>query len=521
MDPISGEHNPSSTYDNGAIDPNAVNDPLLRMPPTRVREGEYALLLFADGRQILVQCITKPANNKKGWLKLNKKTYSTASLVGLSYGTVLELTSGGLVPLPPGEGVLPEFTPIEETAPNDDASADDTTFPPILDNRHLVDDNTSQALNYQDLQRLKESGTDGSVIVSTIIQNSSTYDSKTEFSKAKYVARKQLKYQLRTRLVRCTAATVCQAMYSRDPKRLLNMRDDTLAQILSYSNVSAGCQVLVFEESGIITGALAERLGGYGRILAMYQGQQPGWTDMFARFNLSFAEQSSIKFLHAGDVFAPDNDPNEFDEERAERDVMEWPCPLQPHTRKYLKTMDVPKEREQFLAKRCTRFARKLTRPTPLEVKQMLTARPCESIIIATRCDPTATLRQLLPYLAPSCPFVVYSEFIEPLAHCFQQILEDGLAINLRLSDTWTRGYQVLPGRTHPNMNMSQSGGFLLVGIKLDPETGKNELDDTLLKEIRAEIGGRRGKKKAKPAPPCEVTDGGSSATPEAKRQRT
>ena len=57
------------------------------------------------------------------------------------------------------------------------------------------------------------------------------------------------------------------------------------------------------------------------------------------------------------------------------------------------------------------------------------------------------------------------------------------------------REYQVLPGQTHPNMNMSQNGGFLLVGIKLCPVAGHNEIDQGLLKELRARLGGKRGKK--------------------------
>jgi tRNA (adenine-N(1)-)-methyltransferase non-catalytic subunit len=498
---------------------------------SHVRDGDYAVLVFADGRQMFVHCALKP-KGKTSLLKINKRTYLTASLVGIPYGTVLELTSSnsGLVALPDGSGLLPDFVAPEETSRNDDASADDTTFPPVLDNRHIVDDNKSQGLNYQDLQSLKESGTEGSAIVSAIVQNSSTFGTKTEFSKAKYVARKQMKYQLRARLVRCTSATVCQAMFLKDPRRLMNMRDDTLAQILSYSNAAAGCQALLFEESGIITGALAQRMGGYGRILTLYQGQQPGWADLLAKFNLSFPEQASIKFVHAGDVFGDDNDPDELDEVKMERDAIEWPCLLQPHTRNYLKTIESKRDRNNFLAKRCARFARKLTRDSPLEALGLLTSRQCDSIILATRnYDPTTALLRLMRFLAPSCPFVVYSEFIEPLTLCFQKLQEKGLAINIRLSDTWAREYQVLPGRTHPNMTMSQSGGFILTGIKLDPETGRNELDEDLLKEIRAEIGGRRGKKKTSELPalsPSGATNGDRSgsasiAAPANKRLRT
>lgn len=70
------------------------------------------------------------------------------------------------------------------------------------------------------------------------------------------------------------------------------------------------------------------------------------------------------------------------------------------------------------------------------------------------------------------------------------------LAINLRLSDTWMREYQVLQGRTHPSMSMTQSGGFILTGTKLCPDTGNNELSEELLQELRLKVGGRRGKKK-------------------------
>ena len=76
------------------------------------------------------------------------------------------------------------------------------------------------------------------------------------------------------------------------------------------------------------------------------------------------------------------------------------------------------------------------------------------------------------------------------------ELQKQNLAINLRLSDTWFREYQVLPGRTHPNMTMSQNGGFILTGIKLDPVLGVNEMDEDERKKIRDQMGGRRGKSK-------------------------
>jgi tRNA (adenine-N(1)-)-methyltransferase non-catalytic subunit len=301
----------------------------------------------------------------------------------------------------------------------------------------------------------------------------------------------------------------------KDPRKVMNMREDTLGQILSHSNVGAGCRALICETTlGVVTGSVAQRMGGYGKIFSIYSGQQPSFSDMISKFNLSFGENFSIKNLHSGDIFGddagadatgtvPDGETNtatadESDTEKADREILHWPCPLRAHTRNYLQNMRTHVERVDFLSKRCARFARKLTRHTPAEAAEWVNERPCDSLIIAARYDPTETLLGLLPYLAPSCPFVVYSEFIEPLAECFREVQKQDLAINLRLSDTWTREYQVLPGRTHPNMNMSQSGGFILTGTKLCPETGHNELDEELLKEIRLQIGGRRGKKQGK-----------------------
>lgn len=66
-------------------------------------------------------------------------------------------------------------------------------------------------------------------------------------------------------------------------------------------------------------------------------------------------------------------------------------------------------------------------------------------------------------------------------------IKDAGTAINLNLSETWLRYHQVsdiettklssldncavqvLPERTHPTVNMSGGGGYLLTGIRILP----------------------------------------------------
>jgi len=465
---------------NGGINSNPIPNPISLV----ARDGDYVLLEFGDGRMFFTRSVTKYKGQAP--LKIQKRTYSTAILVGLPYGTVLELVNKKLVPLPEGEEVVPPIVPQENKSDS-------------KDNRNLVDNNTSQAITQRQVEAMRDDGcTSGSAIVAALIKSSATFAEKTEFSQAKYIARKQMKYQRRCRLLRCTAANIAEALYLKDPRRIMNLREDSLAQILSYGNVYAGCQVLVFESCmGLLTGALAHRMGGYGKILSVYTTHQPGFTEMVSRFNPSLAEYQSIKWIPSWDVFADDVAPpkaNEVDQEALERDQLKWPCEMQDHTLEFVKGMSSVQEQSAFLEKRAGRFARKLTRHTSLEARRWL-HNQSGSLIIATRHDPTETLLKMLPFLAPSCNFVVFYEYIEPLLECFLELQKRGLAINLRLTDTWYREYQVLDGRTHPNMKMSQSGGFILTGIKLSPEFGHVHIDESIVKEYREQNGGRRGKK--------------------------
>ncbi len=366
----------------------ADKDPLLKELPNVIREGDYMILIFADGRKIFAQAV-KGQKGKSPPVKINKRSYPTANLIGLPYGTVLEVGRGSLDPLAEGEDIVPNF-PISG-AEGEGASADDSTFPSINpeqknDNRNLVDNNKSQTLQLEDIEKMREEGAHGAVIVNKLIENSATFDQKTEFSKAKYIKKKQQKYQQRCRIVRCTPYSICEAVFASKPRLLLNMREDTLGQMLSHSNVSAGCQVLVYEQcAGVITGALAWRMGGYGKIFSIYDGQQPSYVEMLRRYNLSFAENFSIKWVHSGDIYGEDNEEDqdntkEPDPEKTERDSLHWPCYLQNHTRGYLDTMESTREKQKFLAKRCSRFARKLTRQTPLEGKRMLEERKSDSV---------------------------------------------------------------------------------------------------------------------------------------------
>jgi tRNA (adenine-N(1)-)-methyltransferase non-catalytic subunit len=525
----------------------------------------------------------------------------------LPYGTVLEVGKDGLIPLQEGEDLLPGEEDVRElldAAENADdgtnksstttngttqAELNTTSSNPTHhitpnDNRDIHDTNTSQTLTQKDVTHLQSSSS-GAQMVAALISNSSTFSSKTAFSQAKYVKRKQMKYMLRCRIVRITPESLCSAMHTKDSRKISNLRSDTLGCILTGANVCAGQRVLVMDNAvqGIISATVTRRMGGYGTVFALYEGQQPSYLEVVQRMNFTARERQSLKWVGMGEVFASpsqkeeqteslkDSNGHVVDVEKRDREGIHWPCPLMAHTRNYLKTEVVEEKKiKEFLDKRCSRFTRKLTRLSVLELRDLvdscrdreeeggasdsvaddhpaaktngdngdsaedtalndsvtnsipqsidpkddgLEIRQCDSLIIATKYNPTTVILRLLPYLAPSCPFVIFHEFKEPLLETFRTLQNGGqvdndndssmpmmcrrnIAINLRLTDTWFREYQVLEGRTHPNMTMSQNGGYLLTGTKLCPRTGTNEMDSETVRMLRAKMGPSRRPRK-------------------------
>jgi len=64
-------------------------------------------------------------------------------------------------------------------------------------------------------------------------------------------------------------------------------------------------------------------------------------------------------------------------------------------------------------------------------------------LVFVRRYHPTPIVLALLDVLAPSKPFAVYFEYKEPLMELFVRLSTSNLAINLQLTDTFMRHYQV------------------------------------------------------------------------------
>ena len=92
-----------------------------------------------------------------------------------------------------------------------------------------------------------------------------------------------------------------------------------------------------------------------------------------------------------------------------------------------------------------------------------------DSLVVATKYHPKKVFLSLFEYLADSRPFVIYCQYQEPLMELYVTLKDMRVAVNVDLTETWFRNVQVLSDRSHPEIVMSATGGYLLRGIKVKP----------------------------------------------------
>jgi len=88
-------------------------------------------------------------------------------------------------------------------------------------------------------------------------------------------------------------------------------------------------------------------------------------------------------------------------------------------------------------------------------------------LILATQYDPFSIIEKYTQYLGGSANLVVYSPHSQILADLQTKLRDNPEWLSPSLIESWLRQYQILPGRTHPLMNMSGSGGYLLHSIRV------------------------------------------------------
>ncbi|XP_051909059.1 tRNA (adenine(58)-N(1))-methyltransferase non-catalytic subunit TRM6 [Hippocampus zosterae] len=436
--------------------------------PYKINEGDYVMLKRGEIYKAVQIQSTKKVVFEKQWFFLN-------NAVGHLYSTTFEIVSGG------------QLQPVK---PKDETSAASDTKEAGTDNRNIVDDGKSQKLTRDDIETLKEQGLKGQEIIQKLIDNSSTFRDKTEYAQDKYIKKKKKKYENTVTILKPTCRIMALMYHGREPGKICHLRYDTLAQMLTLANIHAGSKVLVFETcAGLVLGAVMERMGGYGSVIQMYPGGGPvrAGVENFgfpAHFHDTLHDFPicHVNALLAGTLDTSPKDPDSA-EEAPHPDVVAEAQPKMEDTPGDSENVETNASREPGTdddRQRSKDEKAQLKRVKQEERRKKLAAAAAQldgmnadGLVIASRFHPCPVLMCLLRFLSPSRPFVVYSQYKEPLVECFTKLKEQGGTVNLRLTDTWLRHYQVLPNRTHPMLLMSGGGGYLLSGITVETDRSR------------------------------------------------
>ncbi|KAL6010827.1 hypothetical protein ACLOJK_001269 [Asimina triloba] len=238
-----------------------------------------------------------------------------------------------------------------------------------------------------------QEGASGDQIVEALIANSSTFENKTSFSQEKYRLRKQKKYAPRVLLRRPFA------------RRFLRM--DTLALLLSMANVSSYSDVLVLDMvGGILTGAVAERLGGTGYVCSTYFGDKPYPIDIAGIFNFSNEICSSMEQSAPCEEPSVSNNNISLSSGNGSLDAME----VSPSSPRH--SDDVHDQNGSTVLKvgKSTKAGR---RASP-EALKLWKENGFTSLIIASlELDTWSTVQELLPLISNSAPFAIYHQYLQ------------------------------------------------------------------------------------------------------------
>lgn len=352
-----------------------------------------------------------------------------------------------------------------------------------VDNRHITDDGLSQSLTPDDIQKLREECSSSSEIVSQIVENSKTFASKTEYSQEKYLKKKEKKYFEFVQIKRPNIRLIADIMYRQSAEKIYNIRMDQLSQLVSYSGVCGVGNYLLYESgtNGLVPATLLNSIGSNteAKLVHMHPGNVPQKQALLA-LNLKQEQLDrcvSVNLYSVLRQYYQGNEPAltetilESGKHKLDPDDIDETNGVQPA--KLIK-LDCSESNDANEANGVAHDMNEDNKiPSTINKEQWMIEndRACailkdqvDALVICAKEHPSTILKSLLPFVKPSRPIVIYNTSREVLADLYVEMKSAYSVTNLKITSNWLRSYQILPNRTHPEINMSTNSGFLLTG---------------------------------------------------------
>ncbi|XP_037960761.1 tRNA (adenine(58)-N(1))-methyltransferase non-catalytic subunit TRM6 [Teleopsis dalmanni] len=372
------------------------------------------------------------------------------------------------------------------------------------DNRNIRDNGESQSLGPVDIELLRESCNESTEIIKKIVENSKTFHEKTAYSQEKYLKKKEKKYFEFVKIHRPTIRLITEIYFRQDAEKIMSIRMDTLSQIISYSGVCGLGDYLLYESgtNGLLPASILNSIGAQtdATLVHMHPGNIPQKQALLA-LNLPEEQQNRCisvniysvlrefyrihknesedkntiitgtetnELTHNEYVSSADKESNQSTDNgcilTADMEAAEPSCKKQ-------KLSEIEAEgSNKVVADVIKNDAAENSATPPLKWQNensracKLMAKKFDSLVIAAREHPASILKELLCFVKPSRPVVVFSLCKEALTELYVELKTESKVTNLHLTGNWLRMYQILPNRSHPEVNMSGNNGYLLCG---------------------------------------------------------
>ncbi|KAF0753243.1 tRNA (adenine(58)-N(1))-methyltransferase non-catalytic subunit TRM6 [Aphis craccivora] len=319
------------------------------------------------------------------------------------------------------------------------------------DNKLITDDSSSQLLSTDEIIALKESGESGQNIVERLLENSKTFQLKTEYAQEKYLKKKARKYCDYLTIFKPSIRLITDVLYKQQtlPKTIA-LRFDTLAQILCRVNLDPGGKYLLYENGsqGLLQAALLNQLHDNGSLVHIFSStSEQNALRAVKAMNFSETKIKQMLTVSLDEILNLKNEEN-IPEEKDEEDVP-----------------NCSDDKKRKSDEAYTQIKKKHRPITSTDGLNFIKSNKFDGLIVVCREEPTEFVKTLLPYLSLSRPFVIYSAYREVLVSMYAEFKMRRDVVFLRLTDNFMRYHQVLPNRTHPDVTMDDGGGFLFSGL--------------------------------------------------------
>lgn len=208
--------------------------------------GDIMTKLIEDGAVIIIQRFqymrTFSLNLKKNAsVQLGNDTVNLSAILGHPYGTAFKMKHESKKQW--SLQITQDIPDFEEQFLDQEEEVEEAR----KDNRDLKDENTSQKLSKEEIEAMKLAGKESKEIISQLIANSETFQKKTKFSQAKFLKKKAKKYHEYILIREPSMRLLMQIFYKKDPVKIMNLRIDSLAQLMNQTNLRSGARVMVYE----------------------------------------------------------------------------------------------------------------------------------------------------------------------------------------------------------------------------------------------------------------------------------